>query len=350
MSAATVTTLSATSSGAGGTASRFLDVDSDVDNFNFLTGLADKPIVSLDTSMTALPAHESTVLKSFARSSMLAAKHKAKSHPKMTVDQIAAIHLYTQGTVLYGRVNAFLRARDRAGIRPYLPFIKLLLSALHTLPLETRVVWRGIPKHELEKFLQLKGNTIVWWGFSSCTKSVEQTEKFLTKFGTQTDHQKCTLFNVECRSCVDITALSAYPEEEEVLLMPGTVMKVVGALKMTSVVHLRESEEEPLIDYVHPQLTSHASSAEPDIVEATATFVPPRSKSSDPLWLADMNILEKYGFKSVEWLRLPAARRRDAIGRLPPDWEKYKLDYEDWEEFYKQSGYSPSYISELLER
>ena len=55
------------------------------------------------------------------------------------------------------------------------------------------------------------------------------SENFLTKFNFNNDHRKRTLFTVECHSCVNITPFSAIPAEDEVLLMPGTVMGVLGA-------------------------------------------------------------------------------------------------------------------------
>src|SRR5688572_26665072 len=91
---------------------------------------------------------------------------------------------------------------------------------------------------------------------SSCTRDVEQTENFLTKFKSNIDSTKRTLFTVECHSCVNITPFSAIPTEDEVLLMPGTVMEVIGASTLTTVVHLRESKEEPLLDFPHPLLAA----------------------------------------------------------------------------------------------
>ena len=82
----------------------------------------------------------------------------------MSEDQIAAIHLCTQETVLYRRVNEALRLRHREAAKPFFPFVKLLLSALHRLPLTTAVVWRGVNRNLLPTYASMEGKLIVWWG------------------------------------------------------------------------------------------------------------------------------------------------------------------------------------------
>lgn len=45
---------------------------------------------------------------------------------------------------MYRRLNAALRAHDLVELGPYLPFMKLLLSALYKLPLTQAKVYRGV--------------------------------------------------------------------------------------------------------------------------------------------------------------------------------------------------------------
>ena len=45
---------------------------------------------------------------------------------------------------MYRRLNAALRAHDLVELGPYLPFMKLLLSALYKLPLVQAKVYRGV--------------------------------------------------------------------------------------------------------------------------------------------------------------------------------------------------------------
>ena len=45
---------------------------------------------------------------------------------------------------MYRRLNSALRAHDLVELGPYLPFMKLLLSALYKLPLTQAKVYRGV--------------------------------------------------------------------------------------------------------------------------------------------------------------------------------------------------------------
>ncbi|CAF1423770.1 unnamed protein product, partial [Rotaria sordida] len=79
---------------------------------------------------------------------------------------------------------------------------------------------------------------IVWWGFSSCTESVDVMEQFVGKSGVR------TLFNIECINGKAIRAHSHYKKESEILLLPGTYLRVVGKwspAKDLYIIHLRET-------------------------------------------------------------------------------------------------------------
>ena len=49
-----------------------------------------------------------------------------------------------QETCLYPRLNAALRNRDKRSLEPFLPYMKLLLSALYQLPLTQVPTYRGV--------------------------------------------------------------------------------------------------------------------------------------------------------------------------------------------------------------
>ena len=52
----------------------------------------------------------------------------------VTLDDVAAIHLYTQENPIYGTLNAALRSENRDTVKPYWGYIKLLQTALFKLP------------------------------------------------------------------------------------------------------------------------------------------------------------------------------------------------------------------------
>jgi hypothetical protein len=82
------------------------------------------------------------------------------------------------------------------------------------------------------------GDTIEWWGFSSCTGSmmVLQSELFLGKKGVR------TMFTIECLNGKDICKHSYYDSEDEILLLPATQFKVISCLDQgdLKMIHLRE--------------------------------------------------------------------------------------------------------------
>merc|ERR1719247_3367420 len=134
----------------------------------------------------------------------------------MTKDQAAAIMLYTKETCLYGRLNTALRKHDMRSLEPFMPFMKLLLSALYQLPLTHVRTWRGVKLDLFETYNLLVNKVWCWWSFSSTTRNrdVLKTPLFLGTEG------KRTLFSVNAVG-VDIAPFSAMAQEEEILLLPG---------------------------------------------------------------------------------------------------------------------------------
>ena len=59
---------------------------------------------------------------------------------------------------MYRRLNAALRNHDTVELEPYLPFMKLLLTALYKLPLVQARVYRGVKLNLSEVHM------LVCWG------------------------------------------------------------------------------------------------------------------------------------------------------------------------------------------
>ena len=224
----------------------------------------------------------------------------------LTVNEIAAIHLYTQESIVYKQLNLLLRQddsscnnnssnssssnihvpHDRRTLQLlWFPDLRLLLHALGKLPPLTHdahshrqhhqqqqqsLCWRGINQQLIDAYRAKKGETIIWWGFSSCSKSLSKTQYFLKqqqKQQQQLQHQvqhsrsfhsgstssnnnnnnnsssssSYTLFNIHTHSGVDISSYSACPHEDEILLLPGTVFIVKDCIDdPTNIVELKE--------------------------------------------------------------------------------------------------------------
>ena len=130
--------------------------------------------------------------------------------------QISSLHLYTQESPFYSYINTLLRERERERLKPLFPYLKLLLTAIHSLPSEPKTVYRGVKKNLSSRFHQ--GKKFVWWSITSTTSSVHSLSNpmFLGEEGER------TLFAIEAKSVVEITKYAALGEEEaEWLLPPG---------------------------------------------------------------------------------------------------------------------------------
>eukprot|EP01065_Artemidia_motanka_P015134 TRINITY_DN18_c1_g1_i2.p1 TRINITY_DN18_c1_g1~~TRINITY_DN18_c1_g1_i2.p1 ORF type:complete len:406 (+),score=120.73 TRINITY_DN18_c1_g1_i2:602-1819(+) len=163
--------------------------------------------------------------------------HKAKSMKlgSLTLDQGAAVHLYTTNAI-YKNLNAALRAEDRKQVQKYLLYLRLFCSALQGLDVVKKPLYRGVAL-DLSKQYQ-EGSTVTWWAVSSCTPKLSVATGFSS--GT-----KSTLFVITPLRSVSIRHLSAYTHEEEYILAPGTQFRVAKSVKKSAGVyeiHLEELE------------------------------------------------------------------------------------------------------------
>jgi hypothetical protein len=159
----------------------------------------------------------------------------------LNIDELAAIHLYTQGCGMYRILNRALISRDRTEIKPLLPYLRLLMQGLQKLPrLKNISVYRGVRKDLGEKFK--KGDQVIWWPVSSTSRSlgVMQQEQFCGTRGSR------TMFHIHCQHAVDISTFSAYPQEDEILLFPGTQLLVNGIVSMSDGLVMIQLEETDL--------------------------------------------------------------------------------------------------------
>ncbi|CAF1507096.1 unnamed protein product [Adineta steineri] len=143
----------------------------------------------------------------------------------LTKDESAAVYIYTMemsddDSCVYRVLNQTLRAEDRKKVRPWFGYLKLLHSATSKLPRFKGTVFRGIDKDVTKSFK--KGQKITWWSISSCSTSVNVIKDFINKSPSS------TLFNIECLNGKSISPYTCYPNEDEVILMPGTVFAVVS--------------------------------------------------------------------------------------------------------------------------
>jgi len=147
----------------------------------------------------------------------------------------AAVNLYTQEwdqatESLYYIINGLLRDTKMEPqikwekLKPFHQYINLLMSRLSILPKFKGTVYRGI-KLDLRKVF--KPNSIhIWWNVTSCTDTVSGIAEFLDTQGPR------TFLDIYTYHGVKISEHSIYPQENEILLPPGTVLKVIDQLDL----------------------------------------------------------------------------------------------------------------------
>jgi hypothetical protein len=130
----------------------------------------------------------------------------------VTHDESAAIYLYTMPIEFFFNLNRALRDENRQVLKPWLHFLKLFVTALKNLPPTKATIWRGVNYDATLNFVD--NDVHVWWDINSCSMNINSVQPFLGESGT--------LFAIETIHGRDISMLSAFPDEKEVILTPGT--------------------------------------------------------------------------------------------------------------------------------
>jgi hypothetical protein len=111
--------------------------------------------------------------------------------------------------------------------------LKLLITALDKLPSCPITVWRGVGDITGSDFVE--DNVHTWWSLNSCSSRVNVAACFGGEMGT--------LFCINAIHGKNITAYAANQHEEEIVLLPGTSLRVKCTLyepNVRSIVHLEE--------------------------------------------------------------------------------------------------------------
>ncbi|MER5933544.1 ADP-ribosyltransferase domain-containing protein [Streptomyces sp. NPDC002054] len=207
-----------------------------------ITGVFDTPLWDFRDAVSPVADLLSGLDRHVKRSHDFGKRRADEAADGLSADAIAALYLYTCESAFYREINAVLRSPDRARVVPYLPYLRLLFSAVSQLPARTEPLWRGVSL-DLRAQYPL-GRTVTWWGVSSCTPDLGVARTFLGSRG------KRTLFEVVPRRAVGIRNFSAFTDEDEFILSPGTQLKVTDVRAERGglcTVRLTELEEQPLV-------------------------------------------------------------------------------------------------------
>jgi hypothetical protein len=134
----------------------------------------------------------------------------------------------------YTLLNERLRSEKRSDLSSWHSYLKLFLTALYKLPSIKKAIWRGI-RGDVSHLYQ---KDYIWWGVSSCTETMEAMEKFVGRKGVR------TLFMIECINGKSIQSHSHHKGENEIILMPGTYLRVIGKWSPATGLHMIHLQEE----------------------------------------------------------------------------------------------------------
>lgn len=175
-------------------------------------GYQDLPVMTLEQAVEnilsvipSLPDYVASAKQNCNRTSTL-----------LTWDESAAIYLYSMQTDFFATLNRTLRDEKRHLLKPWFAYLKLLLTALRKLPSFNDTVWRGVTGDIDSSFANNGVQT--WWSVNSCSKAVNVVEAFLGVKGV--------LFAIKVAHGKDISDYSAIRDEQEVLIMSGTRLRM----------------------------------------------------------------------------------------------------------------------------
>ena len=149
----------------------------------------------------------------------------------MAANHATAVYAYTEEkpTNLYGKLNHACRTpggmseKRLAVYRDYLFYLQQAATTLHNY---CGRVYRGTDS-KINPATYADGRTITWQQFSSTSKQQQQARKFLSQ--SPPSGLSGSMFVIDVTTGKEIEALSQFPEEEEILLMPNTFFRVVSS-------------------------------------------------------------------------------------------------------------------------
>ena len=148
----------------------------------------------------------------------------------LTIDESASIRLFcmewNHGESLYLILQKTLRSEDLNALKPWLLYLRLILSALRKLPRYQGILYRGTRSDVNDQYLT--GSTHTWKSFSSTTISMNVAGAFSN--ATMGTSGPRTLFHIESVNGRNIREHSLFYEEDEVLLLPDFHFKVLETM------------------------------------------------------------------------------------------------------------------------
>jgi hypothetical protein len=160
--------------------------------------------------------------------------------PKIDIELLLVIRLYTVQIPIafYKCVNRVLNNPDRAGLENVAPFMRLLIKALIAMEDAgygfSGQAYRGVTigdnaalraKYDNHETVFKPESLITFASFSSVTRESRQAQYFGEEYGS-------IFFHFLTVRGVDISSVSMFPEEAEILVIPPAVFRVGGSFRL----------------------------------------------------------------------------------------------------------------------
>jgi predicted DNA-binding WGR domain protein len=208
--------------------------EEDTSGLTPISGIMDLPLPSTLLEAISKCCDKGSITSSVTRGAKLANDKVGNPTKPMSKELYGSILLYTSNAI-YKDLNKALREENRAGIKKYFMYLRMLFEAMNILPKNKVTLWRGLSV-DLSKQYK-KDDIITWWGVSSCTSDKNVAINFMNGCGGEK-----TLLTIDTISATDISEITFYSNEKESLLAPGTQLKVISIEKKdkTAYIHLQE--------------------------------------------------------------------------------------------------------------
>ena len=193
--------------------SRFFSTLSELEDTNrqSLIECMKTPLLSLEEAVASadelVPIFDSYVAQ---------AKDLCRQNSPLSINESAAIYLYTMAGAFYPKLNKALGNQNPSILEKWHPYLKLFLTALNKLPSCSPTVWRGIPEQIGDEFEE--GVLHTWSSVNSCSPDEQIARTFAGPTGT--------LIRIQKIRGKDITAYSMNKSEKEIVLLPETHLRV----------------------------------------------------------------------------------------------------------------------------
>eukprot|EP00930_Biecheleria_cincta_P084481 TRINITY_DN73944_c0_g1_i1.p1 TRINITY_DN73944_c0_g1~~TRINITY_DN73944_c0_g1_i1.p1 ORF type:complete len:617 (+),score=111.11 TRINITY_DN73944_c0_g1_i1:242-1852(+) len=190
----------------------------------FPPGWQPDPSMTLDKSMDLLGMSPSQKAEIFADAPIKLPILEVEDI-QMDQEEVSHILTYTHETPAYTRLNHNMRSSGTEKVLAKLStYISRFSGAARALPPFRGKVFRGLSTILNASAYPPEGE-VCWQAYSSATKDIHQTLRFLVKDGHRLSG---TIVIIDSQTGHQLELISQYPHEEEVLFLENTFFKVLG--------------------------------------------------------------------------------------------------------------------------